>query len=156
VDQKLEHRAKKQARRINLIPVFIGIVLLFATIISIDWYRTTSLNRQLQKNGVDVTAKIVSLQLRASGARYSVVDHDVSDPNQATGLNITVQYDVSGSSYLELIQTTFSQQRNDHMQVYQEALSGKIKVRYLATDPSKVRPAAELTDPANNPPFGGK
>ena len=148
--------AQKRAKRINLIPVFIGVVLLVAAIIGIDWYRTTSFNRRLQGNGVDITATVVSLELRTGSGRYSVIDHDVSDPSQATALNITVQYDVSGVSYTELIQTTFSQQHHDHVQVYQEALTGKLKVRYLVTDPSKVRPAAELIDPADNPPFGGR
>jgi predicted permease len=157
VKQLKNNASKKKSRRINLIPVFIGIILFFGLVIFIWWYRATSLHRDLEKNGFVTTAYVNYVHLYyASSGRYHSDRYPVTDPEQATDLYISVSYVIGHQTYHEIISSTFSEKNNDHVEVYDEAKTGHLKVKYLPNDPTKVKPLLEFTDSNNNPYFGGR
>src|SRR5579871_4244578 len=131
------------------------LILACGMFIFVDWRIQSNSHHVLLQNGIDTDATVVSLRLY-DGGDNRVPGRYVDDPRQASDLKLTVEYRANGHLYIENMDTTFSDSRNDHMTVYHEAQSGRLMVRYLKTNPAEVRPTAEFTDPKDNPYFGGR
>ena len=148
----------RRSRRVNLLPYFIGVILVMGVYIAFMAYRAGNTHMELEQDGVVTSAAVESVDLSryvGTGRTGGHVER-TSNPLEADNLKITVHFSVKGKDYSAILGTTFSLAHNDHVQVYNDASNGMLAVRYLESNPDVARPEAEFSDPNQNPYFGGR
>lgn len=130
-----------------------GVMALGVALFLLIWgYHATTTHEGYEKYGVTTTAKVQSITLRKLvGLKHRTLV-DVTNPEEASSIEIKVSYMVDGKSIVATVGGAFQSTGNkERLDIYNEAKKGTLEIRYLPMSPGDARAEAEFTNPSENP-----